>query len=247
MAGANAALQVLGREPFVLERDQGYIGVLVDDLVTKGVDEPYRLFTSRAEFRLLLRQDNAPDRLGPIARDRGLLSQDQAGALEDRLSRRSGVLDWFRSTHLSPAVVNPLLRGAGSAEVAQAVRGDELLRRPGVRAAALAEAGNAPFSRGDEILTAVEVELKYEGYVRREEERALRLREQAGFVLAEDLVYSDFVTLSREARDKLSRVRPENLAQAGRIPGVSPADLQNLVLEVRKRGSRLASTAVDLT
>ncbi|MEX0856057.1 MAG: tRNA uridine-5-carboxymethylaminomethyl(34) synthesis enzyme MnmG [Gemmatimonadota bacterium] len=235
VAGANAALKVQGRPPFLLERDQAYIGVLVDDLVTKGVDEPYRLFTSRAEFRLLLRQDNAPERLGPIARDQGLLLDEQVAALEAREGMRHGVREWFRSTPLAPEAVNPLLREAGSAEVAHPVRGEELLRRPGVRAWDLAEAGGAEFGEGGELVTAVEVEVKYEGYVRREWERAGRLREQAGFALSEDLAYADFITLSREARDKLARVRPENLAQAGRIPGVSPADLQNLVREVRKR------------
>ncbi|MEX1256805.1 MAG: tRNA uridine-5-carboxymethylaminomethyl(34) synthesis enzyme MnmG [Gemmatimonadota bacterium] len=235
VAGANAALQVLDREPFILERDQAYIGVLVDDLVTKGVDEPYRLFTSRAEFRLLLRQDNAPERLGPLARKNGLLLEGQEAALEGRLNRRSELLDWFRSTKLHPEAVNPLLRAAGSAEVARPARGEELLRRPGVRALDLAEAGGAPFGKHEEQLTAVEVEVKYAGYVLREGERAQRLRAQAEFLLAEDLAYGEFVTLSREARDKLARVRPQNLAQAGRIPGVSPADLQNLVLEVRKR------------
>jgi tRNA uridine 5-carboxymethylaminomethyl modification enzyme len=132
--------------------------------------------------------------------------------------------------------VNPLLREAGSAEVLQPARSEELLRRPGVRAHALAVAGGAPFGAGEELVTAVEVEVKYEGYVRREVERAERLRDQAAFVLADDLVYDEFSTLSREARDKLARIRPESLAQAGRIPGVSPADLHNLILEVRRKG-----------
>jgi len=234
MAGANAALKVQGRAPFVLERDQAYIGVLVDDLVTKGVDEPYRLFTSRAEFRLLLRQDNAPERLGPLARDRGLLLDAQADSLEDRLRRRGAVREWFSGTLLRPEAVNPTLESIGSSAIDQVMRAEDLLRRPEVPADALVRIGGAPFAERGEMVVAVEVEIKYEGYVRREEERAVRLREQAGFTLSEDLPYDQFVTLSREARDKLAKVLPTSLAQAGRIPGVSPADLQNLVREVRK-------------
>ncbi len=243
VAGANAALQVQGREPLVLERDQAYIGVLVDDLVTKGVDEPYRLFTSRAEFRLLLRQDNAPERLGPVSAGLGLLDPNQLAALEARRKKWFRVREWFRSEVLEPGAANPVLREARSAEVDRPVRAEELLRRPGVRGLRLARAGAAPFEVDRELIAAVELEVKYEGYVRREEERARRLRDQAGFLLPEDLPYNDFVTLSREARDQLTRVRPGNLAQAGRIPGVSPADLQNLVLEVRRlRSSVTRST-----
>ncbi len=234
VAGANAALRALGGEPFVLERDQGYIGVLVDDLVTRGVDEPYRLFTSRAEFRLLLRQDNAPERLGPVARDCGLLTPEQGKALEERLARRGKVRRWFQGTTLSVGAANAVLSEAGSSPVEQPTRAEELLRRPGVAARELVRAEGGELAE-DELLVAVEIEVKYEGYVRREEERARRLREQADFRLEEGLPYGEFITLSREARDKLERIRPENLAQAGRIPGISPADLQNLVLEVRRR------------
>jgi tRNA uridine 5-carboxymethylaminomethyl modification enzyme len=250
VAGANAALKVQGRDPFILERDQAYIGVLVDDLITKGVDEPYRLFTSRAEFRLLLRQDNAPERLGPLAREAGLLTAEQEEALEDRLGAARRLVRWFGETNLSPETANPVLEGSGSSPIREPVRAEELVRRPGVGARALIEAfqagadPQASSSSGDplrdpdppEVLHAVETELKYEGYVRRERERAESLRRQARFHLPQDLDYEGMVTLSREAREKLARIRPENLAQAGRIPGVSPADLQNLVLEVKRGG-----------
>ncbi|MFH1766420.1 MAG: tRNA uridine-5-carboxymethylaminomethyl(34) synthesis enzyme MnmG [Gemmatimonadota bacterium] len=237
MAGANAALKVQGREPFILERDQAYIGVLIDDLVTKGVDEPYRLFTSRAEFRLLLRQDNAGRRLGTLAAEIGLLTESQKEAHQDRMEREDGVRFWFQNTALAPDDVNPVLEGAEAGTIREPVRAKELLKRPGVGAVALARVGEAPFSveEMDDALTAVEVEVKYEGYVSREVDRAGRLREQAGFVLAEGLPYLDFITLSSEAREKLDRIRPGTLAQAGRIPGVSPADLQNLMMEVRRR------------
>jgi tRNA uridine 5-carboxymethylaminomethyl modification enzyme len=239
VAGINAALRVRGEEPFVLERDQAYIGVLIDDLVTRGVDEPYRLFTSRAEFRLLLRQDNAPRRLGVLARERGLLTDDQAVALKERLDAEDRVLGWFRDTNIDPAASRGLLEAAGSTPLAEPTRAADVLKRPKVGAAALLEAGEgAPKDvEKDAVLAAVEVELKYEGYVARERERAERLRRQAEVILSDELPYAEMKTLSHEAREKLAAVRPGTLAQAGRIPGVSPADLQNLLLEVRRIAS----------
>ena len=235
VAGANAALALQGRDPFVVERDQGYIGVLIDDLVTKGVDEPYRLFTSRAEFRLLLRQDNGPSRLGTLARSVGLLTSEQEKTLEDRLREESSARAWFRDSVISPAVANPALAEAGAGSVGRPKTARELLRRPGVTAAALLKAVGAGAPDFDpDVLGTVEVDTKYEGYVRRELDRAATLRARAGFVLPEDAPYRDFTTLSSEARQKLARIRPGSLAQAGRIPGVSPADLQNLVMEVRR-------------
>ncbi len=235
VAGINAALQVRGDAPLVLERDQAYIGVLIDDLVTRGVDEPYRLFTSRAEFRLLLRQDNAARRLGPLARDRGLLTTEQEKALAERLAAEDRVMVWFRETTLSPARTADLLARVGSAPLAEPTRAIEVLRRPGVTAAALAGAVEAPMPEAaPDVVATVEVELKYEGYVARERERAERLRSQTAVRLDVGLPYEEFVTLSFEAREKLARVRPETVAQASRIPGISPADLQNLLLEVRK-------------
>ena len=240
VAGINAGLRARGEKPFVLERDQAYIGVLIDDLVTRGVDEPYRLFTSRAEFRLLLRQDNAHRRLGPLARDRGLLTDGQVAALDARLGEEDRTIVWFEGTSLTPAEAGPLLERAGSAPITQATRAAELLRRPKVSAFDIV-AGAAPERRigvDEDIVATVEVEMKYAGYVERERARAEKLREQADFVLDESLPYGDFVTISYEAREKLSRVKPASLAQAGRIPGVSPADLQNLVLEVRRLRSK---------
>jgi len=237
VAGANAALQSQGREPWVVERNEAYIGVLVDDLVTRGVDEPYRLFTSRAEFRLLLRQDNATTRLSDIAGELGLLSSEQVAAAEDLAGTRTRVLAWFHETVLSPEEVAPELERAGTTAAAGPTRAADLLKRPGVSGAALARAGNAPFlneAGATEMLATVDVEVKYAGYVKKEAQRAERLAEQSAFVLGEDLPYMEFETLSWESREKLTRIRPDHLAQAGRIPGVSPADLQNLILEVRR-------------
>ncbi|MDZ7781243.1 MAG: tRNA uridine-5-carboxymethylaminomethyl(34) synthesis enzyme MnmG [Gemmatimonadota bacterium] len=237
VAGINAALRVRGEEPFVLERDQAYIGVLIDDLVTRGVDEPYRLFTSRAEFRLLLRQDNAPRRLGTLARDRGLLTGGQEEALQERLRAEERVVVWFRDTTITPDAAGDVLEEAGSNPLPEPTRAVELLKRPRVSAKDLVRIGpEAPDDvEADGVLAAVEVELKYEGYVARERERAERLRRQAEVALPEGLPYDEMPSLSYEAREKLAKVRPGTLAQAGRIPGVSPADLQNLLLEVRRR------------
>ena len=222
-----------------MERDEAYIGVLIDDLVTRGVDEPYRLFTSRAEFRLLLRQDNAPRRLGAVASARGLLTDEQGEALEVRLAEEDRILVWFRDTNISPEAANPVLEAVGSSRIDQPTRAGDLLRRPKVGGEELMEAAGASTDSATaaELIGAVEVELKYSGYVARERERAERLRSQANFLLADDLPYQDFETMSYEAREKLAKVRPGSLAQASRIPGVSPADLQNLLLEVRRLGN----------
>jgi len=236
VAGINAALAVRGDGPFVLERDEAYIGVMIDDLVTRGVDEPYRLFTSRAEFRLLLRQDNAPRRLGLLARERGLLTGDQDRALADRLAAEDRTLAWFERTTITPTQAAALLSEVDSSALQEPVRAADLLKRPRVSAAALLDSARdaPPDLPSEEVIAAVEVELKYAGYVARERERAERLRERAGFVLDEALPYATFETLSFEAREKLAVVRPGTLSQAARIPGVSPADLQNLMLEVRR-------------
>lgn len=240
VAGANAAFHALGLDPLILERDQAFIGVLVDDLVTKGTDEPYRLFTSRAEFRLVLRQDNALHRLAPIAAARGLLTEAQREALERRLELDARVGEWLAGTNAAPEQVAGLLGAAGSQPLREPTRLAQLLKRPGVTAAALAETvGGAPAGADEstlaDALVTAEMELKYEGYLVRERDRAETLRRQADFVLPADLPYPELATLSFEARQKLERVRPATLAQAGRIPGVSPSDLQNLVMEVRKR------------
>lgn len=239
LAGANAALQVQGKEPLVLERDQAFIGVLVDDLVTRGTDEPYRLFTSRAEFRLLLRQDNALRRLGPRAEQVGLLTDEQRRTLRQRLSVAERLERWLRDTNAQPEQVNPLLGGVGSAPLREPTRLAQLLKRPGVEATALAAAvGGPPGEPGaeqDEALAALEMEMRYEGYLDRERERAETLRRQTEFTLPADLPYAELQSLSTEARHKLARVQPATVGQAGRIPGISPSDLQNLVMEVRKR------------
>jgi tRNA uridine 5-carboxymethylaminomethyl modification enzyme len=240
LAGANAAFAVRQEAPLVLERDEAFIGVLADDLVTRGTDEPYRLFTSRAEFRLTLRQDNAWRRLGPRAAERGLLTATQREALDRRLQLAGEVEHWLARTTVSPEQANPVLEAAGSSPLREPTRLAVLLKRPNVPAPALVEAaGGGPAGDPDHlesVYRTAEMELRYEGYLARERRRAETLRSQADFPLPERLPYAELASLSFEARQKLARISPATLAQAARVPGVSPSDLQNLVMEVRKRG-----------
>jgi tRNA uridine 5-carboxymethylaminomethyl modification enzyme len=233
IAGLNAAGSVLGMEPVVLRRDQAFIGVLVDDLVSRGVDEPYRLFTSRAEFRLLLRHDNALRRLYPLAKSLDLLDEREERAAEERLLIEDRALDLARETLIRPEHVNPELESLGDSPIAEPMRVAELVRRPRVRLARLLELAGTAIPH--EEAAWGEVELKYGGYLTREMEAARRLTELEDFALPEELEYRSLLTLSYEAREKLDRLRPASLGQAGRIPGVSPSDLQNLVVEVLRR------------
>jgi tRNA uridine 5-carboxymethylaminomethyl modification enzyme len=237
LAGINAALWAQDREPLLLGRDQAYIGVMVDDLVSRGVEEPYRLFTSRSEFRLLLRQDNAVERLGHIAREVGMLDGAQERALERALEERARIREWFETTALAPEAINPHLAGQGETPISEPTRAVELLKRPGVGAEALIAVGAPPWADApaEESVVAVDVDVKYEGYVAKERARAERVRAQAGVRIPADLPWGELVTLSVEAREKLARHAPETMAQAGRVSGVSPADLQNLLLEVKRR------------
>jgi tRNA uridine 5-carboxymethylaminomethyl modification enzyme len=242
VAGVNAVRRARGEEPVVLSRDAGYIGVLIDDLVTRGVDEPYRLFTSRAEFRLLLRQDNALKRLGPLAGALELLSLEESAVMQRRLEHEAELIQRAERTSIGPGAVNQVLRELGEAEIAEPRRVAEIVRRPGVglRAVMSAARPGDEDRLDDDAWMSAEIEIKYAGYLERERVAARKLAEMAGFRLPPGLPYLTLESLSTEARQKLERVQPESLAQAGRIPGISPADLQNLVLEVLRRRRSVA-------
>jgi len=235
VAGLNAGRRALSAEPVILGRETSYIGVLIDDLVTRGVDEPYRLFTSRSEFRLTVRQDNALRRLAPIAASLGMFEAREQARVDSRFEREAELGRRARETALSPARANTVLERAGSAPIREAARIAELTRRHGVSLRQLIEASEAEASLDPDALTTVELELKYAGYFERERVHAEKLRRMSQLALPADLPYGEFMSLSTEARQKLSARRPSTLAQAAGIPGVSPSDLQNLLLELERR------------
>ena len=234
IAGVNAGLAVLGRDAIILGRETSYIGVLIDDLVTRGVDEPYRLFTSRSEFRLTVRQDNALRRLGPIAQATGLLDARERETLERRLTSEDTALRIAAETSISPGQAEALLLDAGSRPLSQSVKVDEVARRHGVSLASLFDATGVLGSLDREAVQTAELELKYAGYFAREREQAERLRQLGDVRLGAAIPYLEFHSLSVEARQKLAALTPATMAQAAGIPGVNPVDLQNLIIELEK-------------
>jgi tRNA uridine 5-carboxymethylaminomethyl modification enzyme len=241
VGGLNAALSVQNKESLVLGRETSYMGVLVDDLVTRGVDEPYRLFTSRSEFRLTVRQDNALRRLGSIGLKLGLYSESEQETIRTRLRHEDSAVRLAETTTIQPDQAAPILSAAGSAELSQAVRIVEVARRQDVSLRTLLSAVGLGAELADEAIVTADLEIKYAGYFDRERAQADRMRRMGDFSLDADLEYGEMRSLSFEARQKLSNLRPRSLAQASRIPGVSPSDLQNLVIEIERR-RRLATT-----
>ena len=241
VAGFNAALSVQRKQPVLLGRETSYIGVLVDDLVTRGVDEPYRLFTSRSEFRLTVRQDNALRRLGTIGVRLGIYSKFEEATIETRLEHEDTALRLAESTSIRPEEAAAVLSDARSTPLAQTVKIVEVARRQDIPLERLLKAVGLGGDLDSEALVTADLEIKYAGYFERERVQADRMRRMGDFSLNPDLEYGDMRSLSFEARQKLSALRPHSLAQASRIPGVSPSDLQNLVIEIERR-RRLAAT-----
>lgn len=240
VAGVNAVLKIRRESSFLLDRSDGYIGVLIDDLVTKGTDEPYRLFTSRAEYRLLLRQDNADRRLMRFGNRLGLISDEHIVRLERKEALIENVMQAIRSMKPDPDRVNPILENLNSAAIPARQSLYRLLKRPQISLEGLsflAEVGSLLDSLGDlrtEVIEQVEIEVKYEGYFQRQRDQLVRFKRMEDRRLPNRMDYHSIAALSKEAREKLTHIRPVSLGQAARISGVSPADISVLALFLAK-------------
>lgn len=239
IAGINAHCSHAGLDPFVLARDQAYIGVLIDDLVTKGVDEPYRMFTSRAEFRILLRQDDADVRLTPLGHEVGLASDERYFLLQSKIAQRDSLIDFARSYSVQPRLVNDRFEAMGVSPLRQSVKLYDLILRPLLSIGLLSEMiadfaefieGNIEVDRRDEIIEAAEILIKYHGYIERERLIADKISRLEDVRLGDKIDYDSVKSISTEARQKLKKIRPETIAQASRIPGISPSDINILLL-----------------
>ena len=237
MAGINAALKCQGKEPFVLHRDEAYIGVLIDDLVTKGVDEPYRMFTSRAEYRILLRQDNADMRLTPYAIRYGLATEERIQRFEAKRKAIGEIIDFCQNFSVKPARMNGFLESLGTTPLRNGCKLFDLINRPQISLSNLSEEiGDFKeylqrfTTDREEIIEAAEIEMKYHGYIARERAMADKMQRLEDIRIRRHFNYDEITQLSTEARQKLKSIDPETLAQAGRIPGVSPSDISVLLV-----------------
>ncbi len=241
MAGINAHLKVNEKEPFVLRRSEAYIGVLIDDLITKGVDEPYRMFTSRAEYRLLLRQDNADIRLTEKSHAIGLANDERLNLTLNKKISQDNILKEFKKTGLQPEEVNSFLLSSGTNSLSQKTKISNLILRPQVRLKKMIDSVSKVkdlFEKyaelDDDFIDSIETMIKYEGYIDKEKELALKFEKFENTPLKEDFNYHKLESLSYEAREKLSKIRPSTIGQAARISGVSPSDISVLTIYIGK-------------
>ena len=233
MAGINAHKRVKGEDPIILSRSEAYIGVLIDDLVTKGTDEPYRMFTSRAEYRILLRQDNADLRLTQIGRDIGLVEDERMTKLDDKLKNTKEALSYFEKESISPEEINPILENNNSSTIKQKNKIGKILSRPQIKFEDLLNVETIKEKTkniSQEGLEQAEIQIKYNGYIEREKETVIKLNKLEGIRIPKAFDYSKLNAISSESREKLNHIKPETIGQASRISGVSPSDINILLV-----------------
>jgi tRNA uridine 5-carboxymethylaminomethyl modification enzyme len=237
MAGINASLKMDHRPPFVLRRDEAYIGVLIDDLVTKGTLEPYRMLTSRAEFRLLLRHDNADLRLTPYGYQLGLISEDRYQRFMQKKQTIDKEIERLKSVSLSPSPdINQRLETGKFGEIKEKTSLHSLLKRPGMTYAHAMEVAGLPVEISSEAAEQVEIEILYEGYIVKARKEAEKLRKEEGIQIPAELDYDRIHSLALEARAKLKKIRPLTIGQASRISGINPSDIAALVIAIKSGG-----------
>ncbi len=240
MAGMNAALKIKEKESVVLKRSEAYIGVLIDDLVTKGVDEPYRMFTSRAEYRILLRQDNADVRLTPIAYKIGLAGEERMKRVEEKVAKTNDIISFLQKTSIQPNDINPVLEKLETSPVSQKIKLANLILRPQIsmddlrKDVVVLQDFLAEMGQDEEAIRGAEILIKYEGYIAKEQELVEKMNKFENMPLKPDFDYHKLKSLSTEAREKLSRIRPANIGQASRISGVAPSDIAILMVALGK-------------
>ena len=237
IAGINAHNKVHGKDEFTLSRDEAYIGVLIDDLITKGTEEPYRMFTSRAEYRLLLRQDNADIRLTEKSYNIGLASEERLRKVEDKIKKSGELEEFLKELSLKPNAINPILEENESNPVDQAYRASQILTRPNINLEKLSKIeiiGNKAREYSEEIQEQAEINIKYKGYIEKEKENVAKLQRMENIKIPDDFDFSKVASLSSEALQKMNNIRPKNIAQASRISGVSPADINVLLIYLGK-------------
>ena len=237
IAGINAHNKVHSKDEFTLSRDEAYIGVLIDDLITKGTEEPYRMFTSRAEYRLLLRQDNADIRLTEKSYNIGLASEERLRKVEEKIKKSGELEEFLKELSLKPNVINPILEENESNPVDQAYRASQILTRPNINLEKLSKIeiiGNKAREYSEEIQEQAEINIKYKGYIEKEKENVAKLQKMENIKIPEDFDFSKVASLSSEALQKMNNIRPKNIAQASRISGVSPADINVLLIYLGK-------------
>ena len=237
IAGINAHNKVHSKDEFTLSRDEAYIGVLIDDLITKGTEEPYRMFTSRAEYRLLLRQDNADIRLTEKSYNIGLASEERLRKVEEKIKKSGELEEFLKELSLKPNVINPILEESESNPVDQAYRASQILTRPNINLEKLSKIeiiGNKAREYSEEIQEQTEINIKYKGYIEKEKENVAKLQRMENIKIPDDFDFSKVASLSSEALQKMNNIRPKNIAQASRISGVSPADINVLLIYLGK-------------